>query len=87
MWYKLMPHATPQVRGMVAGQARATMFQLRDVSGQRLIFGNNWGDDYLKVPGDPSERQALEELMKENEWVISVQEKPPQPSQASGGLT
>ena len=58
MWYQLLPHLkTGDPSGPL--RAKVTIFDLRDVSGQKLVIGDNWGDDWLKVPDEPQERQAL----------------------------
>lgn len=43
----------------------------------QLITGNRWGDDWLKVPTNKSDRDALEEIMRESNWAIEIHENIP----------
>lgn len=54
-----------------------TLFSLAELAGASVISGESYGQDYLRVPDDPGDRQALEELLVETRLIWGVVEELP----------
>ena len=54
-----------------------TLISLAEMTNQKVIWGEGWGQDYLRVPKDEGERKALEELLTDSKLIWEVVEKLP----------
>lgn len=54
-----------------------TLFHLANVTDQKVITGEYWGQDYLRVPENEDDKAALESLLNETKLVWELVEDIP----------
>jgi len=53
------------------------MFVLRDATSCKLVTGNNWGDDWLKLPSEAELREIVLSLIEESGWAYELRDALP----------
>lgn len=53
------------------------LFLIAELADQRVMTGDNYGDDYLHVPLDTNKRKAMEDLFDEEKLIWSITEHLP----------
>lgn len=69
MYYRLNPHLNN-------GKC-ASMFDVAELAGVKLITGRGYGDDYINAPAAEADRNALEELMRADGIFFEAVERLP----------
>lgn len=75
MYYKIDAGTRSLNNGAVAPLSK--LFQIASAAGTKVLTGNRYGDDYIAVPSNQDDKQAIEALLKEEKLLYEVVDRLP----------